>query len=351
MGRTYDDIDAAMAAFIGAQHVFFVATAPLAADGLVNLSPKGLDTLRVLDPHTVAYLDLTGSGIETVAHLRENGRIVMCFCAFEGAPRIVRLHGEGHPVMPSDPGFAALRARFPPHDGVRAVVRVHVRRIADSCGYAVPLMRFEGDRRQLADWTARKGADIGAYRAEKNSHSLDGLPGLVAEAASDATVDALVLVGHGAVASDTPRELVTRLKALEGARRARGEPVGVEEADLDRRIRSWPRTAATDPYRAGLELLAAELTPLLPGVRVSVAYNEFCAPTVEEAVEGLLEGGARTIVVVPSMLTPGGVHAEVEIPETLARLRAAHPETTIRYAWPFDLSRVARVLAAQARNA
>jgi hypothetical protein len=179
MGDTYARIDGALAEFLTAQHVFFVATAPLAADGHVNLSPKGLDTFRIVDPYTVAYLDLTGSGIETVAHLSENGRIVFCFCAFEGPPRIVRLHGRGEVLEPTAPDFATLRPLFPPLDGVRSIIRVQLGRIADSCGYAVPLMRFEGDRRQLVDWTARKGpAGVAGYQATRNRRSLDGLPGL-----------------------------------------------------------------------------------------------------------------------------------------------------------------------------
>ena len=179
MGDTHPGIDAELAAFLAAQHVFFVATAPLAADGHVNLSPKGLDTFRVLDAYTVAYLDLTGSGIETVAHLRENGRIVLCFCAFEGPPRIVRLHGQGEVLEPSHPDFAKLRPQFPPFEGVRAILRVALRRIADSCGYGVPLFRYEGERRQLPAWTGRKGpAGVAGHQATHNRRSLDGLPGL-----------------------------------------------------------------------------------------------------------------------------------------------------------------------------
>jgi len=179
MGRTYDAIDDPLAAFLRAQHVFFVATAPLDAEGHVNLSPKGLDSFRVVDPYTVAYLDLTGSGIETVAHLRENGRIVFCFCAFEGPPRIVRLHGRGEVLEPSAPDFAKLRPLFPAFDGVRSIIRVEVQRIADSCGYGVPLMQYEGDRRQLIAWTEKKGPEgVAGYQATRNRRSLDGLPGL-----------------------------------------------------------------------------------------------------------------------------------------------------------------------------
>jgi hypothetical protein len=179
MGKTYDAIESDMAAFLGAQHVFFVATAPMASDGHVNLSPKGGDTFRVLDPRTVAYLDLTGSGIETIAHVRENGRIVLMFCAFAGPPKIVRLHGRGAVVEPYDPEYAGLVALFPPNLGARAVIRVSVERISDSCGYAVPLYAYEGDRDVLDKWADRKGEEgLAQYRAAKNATSLDGLKGL-----------------------------------------------------------------------------------------------------------------------------------------------------------------------------
>lgn len=178
MSRTFDAIDDALAAFIGAQHVFFVATAPSARDGHLNLSPKGLDAFRILDAHTVAYLDLTGSGIETLAHLQDDGRIVLMFCAFEGAANIVRLHGRGEIVTPDAPDFAALRGRFPALAGVRSIVRVRVDRISDSCGFGVPLYRYEGMRADLVTWAERKGDDgLEAYRRERNAASVDGLPG------------------------------------------------------------------------------------------------------------------------------------------------------------------------------
>ncbi|HET9441782.1 MAG TPA: pyridoxamine 5'-phosphate oxidase family protein [Acidimicrobiales bacterium] len=182
MGRTYDGIDDRLAAFLEAQPVFFVATAPLAGDGLLNLSPKGLGgTFAVVDPATVAYLDLTGSGVETVAHLRENGRIVVMVCAFDGPPRIVRLHGRGTPHLPGSPRFEELRPRFAEHPGVRSVVEVSVTRLSDSCGFGVPRMAFVEDRDQLDDWARRKGDDgIAAYQAERNARSLDGLPGIPA---------------------------------------------------------------------------------------------------------------------------------------------------------------------------
>src|SRR3954471_2964868 len=135
MASVHPAITPPVAAWIGEQHMFFVATAALDGDGHVNLSPKGLDTLRVLDESTVAYLDLTGSGAETVAHVRENGRITLMWCAFEGAPRIVRVHGRGEIVALDDPRVSGLFAAIP---GARAVVVVHAERVADSCGYAVP---------------------------------------------------------------------------------------------------------------------------------------------------------------------------------------------------------------------
>jgi len=179
MARVYDILDERLTSFLRAQHVFFVATAPLAGDGLVNLSPKGLDTFYVVGPERVAYLDLTGSGVETIAHLRENGRIVIMFCAFEGPPRIVRLHGRGAVVVPGDGEFDELVARFTPRPGIRSVIDVEVTRIADSCGYAVPLMSFETERSRLDEWADKRGPQgLDEYRAEKNAVSLDGLPGL-----------------------------------------------------------------------------------------------------------------------------------------------------------------------------
>ena len=180
MGKVFPEIDERLAAYLGAQHVFFVATAPRADDGHVNLSPKGLDTFTILDPLQVAYLDLVGSGIETVAHLRENGRIVFMFCSFEGPPRIVRLHGRGEVIEPGDPDWEALRGRFPPHPGERCIVRARLHRISDSCGFGVPLYRYQGQRPTLLEWAKRKeqGEGLRAYTAENNRVSLDGLPGV-----------------------------------------------------------------------------------------------------------------------------------------------------------------------------
>jgi len=179
MGKVYEEIDDRLASFIRSQHVFFVGTAPTESEGHINVSPKGLDTFRILDAKTVAYLDLTGSGIETVAHLRDNGRITILFCAFDGAPKIVRLYGRGTVIEASDPSFASLRAHFPALDGARAVIRVALERIADSCGYAVPLFEYRGQRAQLIEWTQRKGRDgVTEYQRDRNARSLDGLPGL-----------------------------------------------------------------------------------------------------------------------------------------------------------------------------
>jgi hypothetical protein len=179
MGKRFDEIDDRLASWIRGQRLFFVATAPLAGGGHVNCSPRGRDSFVVLGPREVAWLDLTGSGIETIAHLRENGRIVVMFCAFDGPPRIVRIHGRGTVVEPGDPDFAVLRARFGAAAGVRAVIRVACQRISDSCGYGVPQYEARGDRPQLEQWAQRKGPEgVHAYQAEHNARSLDGLPGL-----------------------------------------------------------------------------------------------------------------------------------------------------------------------------
>jgi hypothetical protein len=180
MSDHYDEITERLRAFIEAQHMFFVATAPSGGEGRVNLSPKGLrDTFRVLDSHTVAYLDFVGSGVETIAHLRENGRIVVMFCAFAGPPNIVRLHGRGEAVEPGDPRFAGLVRQFPEGPGIRAVMLVRVERASDSCGYGVPLFEYQGERTALGTWAAKKGRDgLVEYQRHKNAGSIDGLPGL-----------------------------------------------------------------------------------------------------------------------------------------------------------------------------
>jgi hypothetical protein len=189
MGRVYDAIDDHQRDWIARQHVFFVATAPSGEGGHVNLSPKGpIGMLRVLDEHTIAYLDLVGSGAETIAHLRDNGRIVVMLCAFEGPPRILRLHGRGEAISPEDARFEELldQAGFEQPavlESRRTIVRVKVTRIADSCGYGVPLMTYEGRRPHMEAWAQKKlrtgGPDaILEYEREKNGASIDGLPAL-----------------------------------------------------------------------------------------------------------------------------------------------------------------------------
>ncbi len=179
MADLIDEIDDDLARWLEAQPVFFVATAPRSDTGLVNLSPKGLaGTFTVIDPHTVAYLDLTGSGVETIAHLRENGRIVLMFCAFDGRPNIVRMHGHGRVVLPGTAEFDALVGRFEEHPGVRSIIVIDVTRASTSCGYGVPTMSFEDDRTILDLGAIKKGPDeLAAYRRERNATSLDGLPG------------------------------------------------------------------------------------------------------------------------------------------------------------------------------
>ena len=161
------------------------------------------------------------------------------------------------------------------------------------------------------------------------------------------TKHGVILVGHGGIPKDCPGDLVMKLKRLEGQRRQSGQPISVEESELDRKIREWPRNAKTDPYQTGLQALASELQPLLNGALFAVAYNEFCAPTLEEAVADLVGQGASDIAVITTMFTPGGSHAEVEIPEALAHLRKKYSSLTLRYAWPFDLNLVATMLAEQ----
>jgi hypothetical protein len=180
MSKQHPAIDDRLAAFMLAQPVFFVGTAPAGGDGHVNVSPKGLaGSFAVLGPREVAYLDLTGSGAETIAHLRDDGRICLMFCAFEGPPNIVRLHGRGEAVLPGGSRFDDLAARFADRPGRRAVIRVDVDRVSDSCGFAVPRMTLEGDRRQLVKWARRKGeAGLEEYRRTRNARSIDGLPAL-----------------------------------------------------------------------------------------------------------------------------------------------------------------------------
>jgi hypothetical protein len=181
--KVHETFDEKLQSFVLRQHVFFVATAPSSPGGHVNVSPKSIDgAFAVLDAQTVAYVDYVASGVETIAHLRNNGRIVLMFCAFEGPPNIVRLHGRGEVRLPDDDGFAELVGRFKvdaEHPAIRSIIVVHIERVSDSCGYTVPLYDYAGERGLLLPHMARKGADgISAYKAEKNATSIDGLPGL-----------------------------------------------------------------------------------------------------------------------------------------------------------------------------
>ena len=160
----------------------------------------------------------------------------------------------------------------------------------------------------------------------------------------------VILVGQGGIPKGCPQELVTRLKRLEGQRRAANQPMSAEELDLDTKVRQWPRTPETDPYQAGLEAVAAQLRVNLGDVLFAVAYNEFCAPTLEESVDELIKKGATHITVVTTMFTPGGSHSEVEIPEILDHLRPQYPGVELRYAWPFDLQLVASTLGEQVKR-
>jgi len=179
VGKSVEAITPELSKWIERQRIFFVATAPLAADGLVNCSPKGMDTFRILGPREVAYMDLTGSGVETIAHSRENGRIVFMFCAFEGPPKIVRLHGKSEVVLADSPEFETLASAFPALLGARAIIRARLTRISDSCGYGVPRYGYVDERDTLVKWAASKGPEgLQQYRRRKNARSLDGLSAL-----------------------------------------------------------------------------------------------------------------------------------------------------------------------------
>lgn len=179
MGKTFEAITPKIREWVAEQQMFFVATAPLSADGVVNLSPKGMDSFRILGDRHMAYLDLTGSGIETVAHLKENGRITIMFCAFTGPPKIYRFQGKGIVHEKGSTGYNELIGNFTEYLGARAIIDIDVTRISDSCGFSVPLYDFKAQRDTLMKVSEKEGEEgLLRYQHEKNQKSLDGLPGL-----------------------------------------------------------------------------------------------------------------------------------------------------------------------------
>jgi hypothetical protein len=250
VGKLFNGIDGKLADWLAAQPMFFVATAPLDADGLINCSPKGLrGTFAVLDEHRVGYLDLTGSGVETLAHLRNNGRIVVMFCAFDGWPRIVRLHGRGRAVLPGDDDFDVLLPRFSEHPGVRSIIVVDVRRVADSCGYAVPRLDYVEDRDLLDLSAVKRGpAKLAAYRREHNELSLDGIPAVSGNPRPHSSA------GRGTPHASSPGDVPRDSWPANGGRDGTGSALRREPAS-DRRTQSpgrfrGPAGTHRDPRRA-----------------------------------------------------------------------------------------------------
>ena len=179
MAAVYEELDARLCQFIEKQKMFFVGSSPLADDGFVNISPKGMDSLRILNAKTVAYLDFTGSGIETVAHVKENGRLVIMFCSFDKSPLILRLYGHANAIERTDADWQRLRSHFPESRMARAIIRLSLTRIADSCGWGVPMYEYVGERAQYRKYAERID-DPGLRQAqlESNLKSINGLPGL-----------------------------------------------------------------------------------------------------------------------------------------------------------------------------
>jgi hypothetical protein len=182
MAKVFEQITDELQQFIQTQQIFFVATAPLTPDGHVNLSPKGLNSFRILSPQRVAYLDLTGSGNETSAHLEENGRITLMFCAFEGAPKILRLYGKGTTVVPDSPTWADLAVQFELLPGTRQIIVADIERVQTSCGFGVPLYQTVGQRDGLITWAEKKGTEgLSEYQRKNNLMSIDGLAATLAK--------------------------------------------------------------------------------------------------------------------------------------------------------------------------
>ncbi|MGB3656028.1 MAG: pyridoxamine 5'-phosphate oxidase family protein [Rivularia sp. (in: cyanobacteria)] len=176
MAKVFDSITEELQNFIANQHIFFVGTAPLDSTGHVNLSPKGNKTFRILSSNKVAYLDLTGSGNETSAHLQENGRITFMFCAFEGSPSILRLYGSGKTILPNNSEWESLYSHFPEIPGTRQIIVAEIERVQTACGMSVPLYEYQAQRENLVKWAAKKGeSGIKEYHQNKNMVSIDGL--------------------------------------------------------------------------------------------------------------------------------------------------------------------------------
>jgi len=177
MGKVQGEIQDTHKAFISRQKMFFVSTAPLSDEGHINLSPKGIDCFRVLSPTRVAYMDITGSGNETSAHILENGRITIMFCAFEGPPNILRLYGKGHAILPTSKEWLQLSSLFELHLSTRQIIVIDIHRVSSSCGFGVPFYEYKGERDQADKWAIQKGPEgLEKYRQEKNLVSIDGLP-------------------------------------------------------------------------------------------------------------------------------------------------------------------------------
>ncbi|MFX3633259.1 MAG: pyridoxamine 5'-phosphate oxidase family protein [Candidatus Pristimantibacillus sp.] len=177
MGKQFASLLPEHEQFIARQHIFFVGSAPLSQEGHVNISPKGHDALRILSPNRAAYLDMTGSGNETSAHILENGRITIMFCAFDGSPNIMRLYGTGSVILPESSEWEQLYPLFSPLPGARQIVMINIDIVKTSCGYAVPFMSYTSERETLKRWAVQKGEDgLKEYVQQKNTVSIDGLP-------------------------------------------------------------------------------------------------------------------------------------------------------------------------------
>ncbi|QIR35368.1 pyridoxamine 5'-phosphate oxidase family protein [Tolypothrix sp. PCC 7910] len=177
MAKLFDCITEELQEFIAAQHIFFVGSAPLSSTGHVNLSPKGLESFRILSSNRVGYLDLTGSGNETSAHLQENGRITFLFCAFQEPAKILRLYGQGYTIVAGSPEWDAFAPLFPPLPGGRQIIIADIERVQTSCGFGVPLYEYQGQRDTLVNWATKKGEQgVKEYQQQKNLTSIDGLP-------------------------------------------------------------------------------------------------------------------------------------------------------------------------------